>query len=120
MANLDPVTIAVTTQLKLVFAAFFSVVLLRHQMHTTRWLAVVLMIVGLTLLQRLPDSDDRRSLRAHHHAPESPLGTSEMLTGAHAPARAPNGVHEPDRMKGFVAMVGVCSLSGLAGVITER
>ena len=51
VANLDPVTIAVTTQLKIVFAAGFSRLLLGHRLIARRVAAICLLVLGLSLLQ---------------------------------------------------------------------
>ena len=52
VANLDPVTIAVTTQFKIVFAALFARLLLGQRLSVLRCSAVVLLIIGLSQLAR--------------------------------------------------------------------
>ena len=58
VASLDPVTIAVLTQFKIVFVAFFSRVMLGQRLSGARCCALALLFVGLSLLQgaRAPPS----------------------------------------------------------------
>lgn len=102
VANLDPVTIAVTTQLKIVFAAGFSRLLLGHRLIARRVAAICLLVLGLSLLQG--------------HAPGGWRGRAAGAAGARSRAAA----GEPDELRGLLAMVGVCALSGFAGALTER
>ena len=51
VTHLDPVTIAVMTQLKIVSAALFSVLLLGRKLGARRWAAIALLVVGLAVVQ---------------------------------------------------------------------
>lgn len=114
VANLDPVTIAVTTQLKIVFAALFAFLLTGQRLSGLRIASIIVLIAGLALLQsHEPHTFARSSLSPHSH-----LAAGSQRVGqrhqAH-PARP-----EPDAMRGLLAMVAVCALSGFAGAFTER
>ena len=98
VTHLDPVTIAVMTQLKIVFAALFSVLLLGRRLGPVRWAAISMLVLGLAPVQR------------HSMA----LGS-----GGHRRAAA-HGAAERDEARGMLAMVGLCMLSGLSGAVMER
>ena len=97
VTHLDPVTIAVMTQLKIVFAALFSVLLLGRRLGPVRWAAIVMLVLGLAPVQR------------HSMA----LGSGHRRAAARDTA-------ERDEMRGMLAMVGLCMLSGLSGAVMER
>ena len=102
VANLDPVTIAVTTQFKIVFAALFSRLLLGHRLDALRCCAVATLVAGSILLQV--------SRRPTPTPPPSQSAAGGVL-GDRFTARA---------SVGLAAMAGVCALSGFAGAFTER
>ena len=64
VANLDPVTIAVTTQFKIVFAALFSRLLLGHRLDALRCCAVATLVAGSTAAS---------FATAHAHAAAEPV-----------------------------------------------
>ena len=101
VANLDPVTIAVTMQLKIVFAAIFARLMLGQKVGLVRAVAILLLMAGLSLLQ------------AVH------LG-HEFGSSASVPRRTSTPAADLAEKSGLAAMVGVCLLSGFAGVFTER
>ena len=113
VANLDPVTIAVTTQLKIVFAALFSRLLLGRRLSAVQCGSIAVLILGLSLLQH------RISLHSSVHAGHGSRrrrGAIEAEEERASRTVAP----ERDEVRGLLAMAGVCVLSGLAGVLTEK
>ena len=106
VTHLDPVTIAVMTQLKIVSAALFSVLLLGRQLSGARWAAIAMLVVGLAVVQQ-----HSVHLRGPHGA-----GAGGGRT-RHAAAAAAAG---RDEARGLLAMVGLCVLSGFSGALMER
>ena len=98
IANLSPVTIAVAMQLKIVFTAFFARTMLGQRIGVVRMLAIALLVVGLSLLQGTGRGDAAPWQRVQSF--RGPVSSSEA--------------------RGLLAIVGVCFLSGFAGVLTER
>ena len=102
VTHLDPVTVAVGTQSKVIFAAIFAVLLLQRRLGVARWSAVVLLAAGLMLVEST--------------APFWPRSSSAAEVG-----RMGNVQDGPDieRTRGLLALGVLCALSGLAGTLTE-
>ena len=111
VTHLDPITIAVMTQLKIVSAALFSVLLLGRKLGARRWAAIALLVVGLAVVQW------------HSLRPRGGVGAGAAATVGRR-GRAARGaavaVVERDEARGLLAMVGLCLLSGFAGALMER
>lgn len=90
MSNLDSVTAAVTSQLKVLTTAIFSVLILQKKLTHMHWLALCLLVLGLILMQ---------------------LGTHEGDA---------SGNQEGSYLLGVLAMIAACTSSGFAGVYLER
>src|SRR5258706_2699747 len=89
--NLDVATFQVTYQMKILTTAGFSVVLLRKRLTGYRWLALLLLAVGVGIVQ----------IQA---------GASRSAIGHY---------HEMHPIHGFFAVIAACFTSGLAGVYFE-
>ena len=107
VTHLDPVTIAVMTQLKIASAALFSVLLLGRRLGGVRWAAIGLLMVGLAVVQW----DGR---------PRGGAAVGGRGRGHGRAARGAAGAVERDEVRGLLAMVGLCVLSGFAGALMER
>ncbi|KAF8578235.1 hypothetical protein K439DRAFT_1395723 [Ramaria rubella] len=92
-SNLDAATFQVTYQMKILTTAAFSVLLLRKQLSTTKWLSLFFLALGVGIVQI-------------HGGGES---------GKHAPA----DLRAMNPMLGFLAVTAACFTSGLAGVYFE-
>ena len=92
LTNLDAATYQVTYQLKILTTAGFSVILLKKQLNTRQWLALVLLMIGVALVQLEEESPSEDS--------------SEQ--------------HQNNRLLGFTAVLVACFSSGYAGVYYEK
>lgn len=113
-SNLDVATFQVTYQMKILTTAFFSVLLLRKRLSRTKWLALVLLAVGVAIVQL-------QSTSAPAHAPVSHGSHDDHKVVARAPGDEaiviPTRVMHP--LRGFIAVTLACMTSGLAGVYFE-
>ena len=116
VANLDPVTIAVTTQFKIVFAAIFARLLLGQRLSVLRCSAVVLLIIGLSQLAGATAKAALYAVPATAAATHN-ASVPSLLPTPHA---APHAAAAPNLLRGLLAMAGLCALSGFAGALTER
>jgi len=91
ISNLDAATFQVTYQLKILTTAFFSVAMLGKQLSSTKWAALVLLMLGVALVQ-MPSG-----------SPKDPSETEGM-----------------SRMTGLLAVVTACISSGFAGIYFEK
>lgn len=90
IANLAPGVFQVLYQLKVLTTAVFSVALLRRELGVRQWVALVVLVMGVALVQ---------------------------AGSGGAPARALE--HTPRPARGFAAALALSTLSGLAGVYIE-
>jgi UDP-galactose transporter len=131
VSNLDAATFQVTYQLKILTTAIFSVLMLGTTLSVRKWLSLLLLIVGVSIIQvpqatqpavKEPDSKWARTLEKLHE-----LGSH---AAAHMAQRSASyeGIHE-DRASqesqmnsqvGLMAVLVACALSGLAGVTFEK
>merc|ERR1712037_985676 len=89
-SNLDVATYQITYQLKILTTAIFAVLILKRQLIKTQWLSLGFLIIGVAMVQ-LSD------------AKESNVNTENQ-----------------SRIKGFIAAICACILSGLAGIYFEK
>jgi len=89
MSNLDSVTAAVMSQLKVPSTAIFSILILKRQLNRFHWFSLVLLVFGLIVMQL-----------------QSDVATQK-------------GASISNYYCGLVAMVAACTSSGYAGVYLE-
>jgi len=92
LTNLDAATYQVTYQLKILTTAIFSVIVLNKKLETFQWIALILLVIGVSLVQ-LPSSSDRSQWTVS-------LSRSQLL--------------------GLAAVIAACFSSGFAGVYFEK
>ncbi|KAJ2904667.1 nucleotide-sugar transporter [Zalerion maritima] len=148
VSNLDAVHFQVLYQLKILTTAIFSVVLLRRPLGPKRWLALVILTIGVAIVS-LPPDDSINKLLFHdmsdHFFPRSmhELGTVAMDipdVARELTKRGFEGVKEIVKRSatyqgiqedfdsslamnyslGVLAVVGSAMLSGLTGVYFEK
>nr|CAG4641011.1 EOG090X098P [Eulimnadia texana] len=93
-SHLDAATYQVTYQLKILTTALFTVTILRRTLISTQWLALLLLLVGVAMVQ---------------------LAQTEP-----AKASATSSIPEQNRLLGFGAALSACVLSGFAGIYFEK
>ena len=136
VSNLDAATFQVTYQLKILTTALFSVTILGRSLSGRKWMALVLLTLGVAIVQ-LPTADSSRlspigDAKSRFYFPRS-LDDLRYLGGsaaAHLTKRSATyeGIDEDiglahPTMNGAVGLVSViiaCVLSGLAGVYFEK
>ncbi|OJD15929.1 hypothetical protein AJ78_03872 [Emergomyces pasteurianus Ep9510] len=137
LSNLEAATFQVTYQLKLATAAIFGTTLLRRSLSFGKWLALLLLVFGVFIVQ-LPNTDpnDIVDHRTHVHFPRSleewqHIGAStsrNLHQNIHKRSATYEGIEE-DLMLGhphmngnigLLATIGACIASGLAGVSFEK
>ena len=120
VTHLEPVTIAVMTQLKIVAAALFSLLLLGRRLGARRWVAIGILMLGLAVVQwhSLRPRGGVGVAAAEGTAAVGRRRGGRAARGAAGPIEA--GPIERDEARGLLAMVGLCMLSGFAGALMER
>ena len=103
-SNLDVATFQVTYQMKILTTAFFSVLMLRKRLSRTKWVALIMLAVGVGIVQI-------QSTSAPAH------GTLDKSARSDIPEVPSVRVMQP--FKGFIAVTLACMTSGLAGVYFE-
>ncbi|KAG0183816.1 hypothetical protein DFQ28_000836, partial [Apophysomyces sp. BC1034] len=96
LSNLEAATFQVTYQMKILSTAMFSVVLLGRTLNRDKWIALVLLMIGVTLVQS-----------------QSMSGSGKV-----SDASLPLTVQSP--LIGFLAVVTSCISSGFAGCYFEK
>jgi UDP-sugar transporter A1/2/3 len=138
VSNLDAATFQVTYQLKILTTAIFSVTILRRSLSTRRWLSLLFLIIGVSIVQ-LPHTAEPTGMTAlkdlHSRSTLWPRSFEDLIRpGNHAALELAQrsatyegiaedeGVHTPhmNRSVGLLAVLVSCALSGLAGVIFEK
>ncbi|XP_071952796.1 UDP-N-acetylglucosamine transporter-like [Antedon mediterranea] len=92
LSNLDAATYQVTYQLKILTTAMFSVVMLRKSLNSSKWIALILLMLGVVLVQMPSESKDNKT--------ENTSGTNQVL--------------------GLISVICACFSSGFAGVYFEK
>lgn len=100
-SNLDAATFQVTYQLKILSTAAFSVMLLRRRLSPSKWLALLLLAIGVAIVQI-----------------QSSSGSKAMIPNATKPLESVD-VHKMDPFIGFMSVLAACFTSGFAGVYFE-
>uniref|UniRef100_A0A0N4Z347 UDP-N-acetylglucosamine transporter n=1 Tax=Parastrongyloides trichosuri TaxID=131310 RepID=A0A0N4Z347_PARTI len=92
LSKLDAATYQVTYQLKILTTAFFSMTMLGKKLNASKWIALIILTMGVALVQ-LP-SDDKKNDN--------------------------NLIQSSDKFIGLVSVVLACFSSGFAGVYFEK
>ncbi|KAG4090274.1 nucleotide-sugar transporter [Neocallimastix lanati (nom. inval.)] len=92
-SKLDAATLQITSQMKLVVVAIFSVLILKRQLHKRQWFSIFLLAVGIALVQ-FPTGDNTTNI----------AGKNAMV----------------DKTIGFCSVLTTCLTSGFAGVYFEK
>ncbi|XP_005094970.1 UDP-N-acetylglucosamine transporter [Aplysia californica] len=92
VSNLDAATFQVTYQLKILTTAIFSVAMLKKQLSRFQWFSLVILFVGVAIVQMQPENTGSKTKVATEQSP----------------------------IKGLVAVIISCFMSGFAGVYFEK
>jgi len=112
VSNLDAATFQVTYQLKILTTAIFSVIMLGRVLSPKKWAALVLLIVGVSIVQ-LPQSKPDSATQGK---------SAEAKRWFQLFAKRDEAAMHPEmnRSVGLLAVLIACALSGLAGVTFEK
>ncbi|KAH4942719.1 hypothetical protein HBI42_043280 [Parastagonospora nodorum] len=115
VSNLDAATFQVTYQLKILTTAIFSVVMLGRSLSPRKWVSLLLLIVGVSIIQ-VPQQE-----AASVVAGSKVLGNIVARSASYEGIDADHTAQTPhmDRRVGLLAVLVACALSGLAGVTFE-
>lgn len=131
VSNLDAATFQVTYQLKILTTAIFSVLMLGRTLSARKWMSLLLLIVGVSIIQvpqhmssamgdaqawpkSLADLKELGSIAAHK------LRSSSSHEHDHIATDAPHPTSQMNPHTGLLAVLIACALSGLAGVTFEK
>jgi UDP-galactose transporter len=130
VSNLDAATFQVTYQLKILTTAIFSVLMLGTSLSPRKWISLLLLIVGVSIIQvpqhtAVPVVADTKiwprtleELRKLGSIAAAKITRSASYEGIEAD-RAAHVTHMNSRV-GLIAVLIACALSGLAGVTFEK
>lgn len=132
VSNLSAATFQVTYQLKILTTALFSVTMLRRRLSARKWLALILLTLGVAIVQ-MPASDipTLPSLKgAHFPRPLNEIRELGKVAKNRLVRRSATyeGIQEDQRFEhppmnssaGLSAVLLACVLSGVAGVYFEK
>ncbi len=136
VSNLSAATFQVTYQLKILTTALFSVSILGRTLSGRKWLALVLLTVGVAIVQ-LPSSDPTvvapvKDGSSKFYVPRSFRDVRELGKAAaeelvprsatYEGIQEDQGIHhvQMNGTAGLVAVVVACVISGAAGVYFEK
>ncbi|KAH8556095.1 nucleotide-sugar transporter-domain-containing protein [Umbelopsis sp. PMI_123] len=113
VSNLDAATFQVTYQLKIITTAFFSVIILRRSLNKLKWIAITLLTIGIALVV-LPRNATLSTFGSFLSQTTLSDDRSDDMEDA------ADSVGNQSNIKGYVAVLLACFLSGLAGVYFEK
>lgn len=140
VSNLEAATFQVTYQLKILTTALFSVIMLGRTLTARKWLALILLAVGVAIVQ-IPSHNDPadvshvkglqdtqvkffwpRSLARARGLGNAAAAQLQRRSATYAGIDKDVAMHNPqlDASIGLAAVVVACVLSGLAGVYFEK
>lgn len=133
VSNLDAATFQVTYQLKILTTAIFSVMILGRTLSMRKWLSLLLLIVGVSIIQ-VPQAMSESSTSGSASSPWTKTLEHLHELGSHVSVRmgkrsgSYEGIHADraaqmphmDKRVGLIAVLVACALSGLAGVTFEK
>jgi UDP-sugar transporter A1/2/3 len=103
LSNLEAATFQVTYQMKIMSTAVFSVVLLGKSLSRDKWLALLLLMIGVTLVQS-----------------QSMSSSSSSSTSSTASTKDEILLAPQNPFIGFMAVITSCVSSGFAGCYFEK
>jgi len=109
LTNLDAATYQVTYQLKILTTALFSVLLLKKQIKSVQWLALLVLTIGVSLVQ-IPNVSSPAT------EAESDLKNANVSSHQIPPTVEESNSEE---VIGLIAVLVACFSSGFAGVFFE-
>jgi drug/metabolite transporter (DMT)-like permease len=137
VSNLDAATFQVTYQLKILTTAMFSVMMLGRSLSSRKWLSLLILVIGVSIVQ-LPGYSAEPAALESLRAPDTKVWPRSLVDlqnlGNHVAARLTRrsgsyeGIKEDRGMMapemnssvGLAAVLVSCALSGLAGVSFEK
>jgi len=130
VSNLDAATFQVTYQLKILTTAIFSVLMLGRVLSPRKWLSLLLLIVGVSIIQ-VPQSTtttvEKKEWATHAMEKIHNLGSQAVShvtrSGAIGVGHVERAAAQESQMNpqiGLIAVLVACALSGLAGVTFEK
>ena len=136
VSNLDAATFQVTYQLKILTTALFSVAILRRSLSTRKWMALVLLTLGVAIVQ-FPTTDQTtlaplKDAQSRSYFPRSLSDLQSFAGGAKAHLSRRSATYEGiaedqglahpqmNATVGLLAVIAACTISGLAGVYFEK
>ncbi|USP81700.1 ATP-dependent DNA helicase MER3 [Curvularia clavata] len=133
VSNLDAATFQVTYQLKILTTAIFSVLLLGRSLSARKWLSLLLLVVGVSIIQvpqaisqpEVPGSQSTpwtKTLEQLHGLGNNVAARMAKRSGSYEGIHADRAAQVPHMNKrvGLLAVLISCALSGLAGVLFEK
>jgi UDP-sugar transporter A1/2/3 len=119
-SNLDVATFQVTYQMKILTTAFFSVIMLRKKLSRTKWMALIMLAVGVGIVQiQTTSAPSQHSTGSVHISKGSAQLRSEIPEIPDVVEPILNAARVMHPFKGFMAVTMACMTSGLAGVYFE-
>ncbi|KAI8075225.1 nucleotide-sugar transporter [Gongronella butleri] len=109
LSNLEAATFQVTYQMKILSTAIFSVVLLGRSLSRDKWMALVLLMIGVTLVQS-------QSMASPSKADDA----SSASTASAATTASETMAHQQSPLIGLLAVITSCISSGFAGCYFEK
>ncbi|KAG2225501.1 hypothetical protein INT45_010328 [Circinella minor] len=108
LSNLEAATFQITYQLKILSTAIFSSILLNRRLNPTQWLALGLLMLGVTLVQVTTREEEQQQ-------------PSDMDTIKYQEEELElKQQHHQNPMLGLMAVLASCISSGFAGCYFER
>ncbi|KAF2651304.1 nucleotide-sugar transporter [Lophiostoma macrostomum CBS 122681] len=132
VSNLDAATFQVTYQLKILTTALFSVLLLGRTLSGRKWLSLLVLIIGVSIVQFPHASEPSAKVGNNSHSSFWSRSFQGLrgVANHHVTKRSATyegieedvAIHQPqmNRSVGLVAVMIACALSGLAGVSFEK
>jgi UDP-galactose transporter len=132
VSNLDAATFQVTYQLKILTTALFSVLLLGRTLSGRKWLSLLVLIIGVSIVQFPHTSEPSIAPGDSTHSSFWSRSFQGLQSAAnhHLTKRSATyegieedvAIHQPqmNRSVGLAAVMVACALSGLAGVSFEK
>ena len=130
LSNLDPITAAVTSQMKVITTAIASVLMLGRRLSAVQWIALALLTTGMVIMQLpSPGAHSPKSVRDAlatvasvwaHNSTEGGRSLAQAAAVAEAAEEVEHQKVPHNTVRGALAMVLATVLSAYAGVFLEK